>query len=60
MNVDMKLYAYMKLVYESMTKISKNEGRRKFFDQKFDQNGISKFDMLIRCSIKNHEKMILS
>ena len=33
----MKLYAYMILIYENMTKNSKNEGKSEFFDQKSDQ-----------------------
>ena len=56
----MKLYAYMTFIFENMIKNSKNEGKIWFFDQKFDQNGISKFDMLICCNIKNHEKIVLS
>ena len=56
----MQLYAYMTLIFENMTKNSKNKGKKQFFDKKSDKNDISKFDMLICWSIKNHEKMILS
>ena len=59
MSVYMKLYAYMTLIFENMIKNSKNEGKRWFFDQKSDQNDISKFDMFMCCSIKNHEKIVL-
>ena len=37
MSADMKLYAYMTLIFENVTKNSKNEGKREFFDQKSDQ-----------------------
>ena len=60
MNVDMQLYAYMTLIFENMTKNSKNKGKMQFFHQKSDKNDISKFDMVICWSIKNHEKMMLS
>ena len=60
MRVDMQLYAYMTFIFENMTKQSKNKGKNHFFHQKSDENDISKFDMLICWSIKNHEKMMLS
>ena len=60
MSVDMQLYAYMTLIFENMTKNSKNKGKNHFFHQKSDKNDISKFDMVICWSIKNHEKMMLS
>ena len=56
----MQLYAYMTLIFENMTKNSKNIGKKQVFGQKSDENDISKFDMLIYYSIKNHEKMMLS
>ena len=40
MSVDMQLYAYMMLIFENMTKNSKNEEKFEFFDQKSDQNDI--------------------
>ena len=57
MSDHVQLYAYMTLISENMIKNSKIEGKMCFFDPKSDQNGISKFDMLIYCIIKNHEKM---
>ena len=60
MSVHMQLYAYLTLIFENMTKNSKNKGKKQFFDQKSDENDISKFDMVICWSIKNHEKMMLS
>ena len=60
MSVDIQLYAYMTLIFENMTKKSKNKGKNHFFHQKSDKNDISKFDMVICWSIKNHEKMMLS
>ena len=43
MNVYVKLYAYITLIFENITKNSKNEGKVRFFEQKCAQNGISKF-----------------
>ena len=56
----MKLYAYITLIFENMAKNSKNKGKIHFFHQKSDKNDNSKFDMLIYCNMKNHEKMMLS
>ena len=55
----MKLYANIALIFENMTKNSKNEGKIEFFDQKSNQNDIKNFHRMICCIIKNHEKMIL-
>ena len=56
----MELYAYMTLIFENMIKNSKNKGKSNFFHQKSDENDISKFEMVICWSIKNHGKMMLS
>ena len=60
MSVDIQLYAYMTLIFENMTKKSKNKGKSNSFHQKSDENYISKFDMVICWSIKNHKKMMIS
>ena len=58
-NVHVKLYAYMIIISENMTKNSKNDGKMRFLEQKCAQNGISKFDMPLYFYIKNRQKMFL-
>ncbi len=58
MSIHVQLYAYMTPISKYMTKISKNEGKMRFFEQKCAQNDISKFFIPICLIIKNHEKML--
>ena len=59
MNVHIKLYVYMTLIFENMIKNSKIMLKMRFLELKCAQNGISKFDMPIYFYVKNRQKMLL-
>ena len=59
MNIHIKLYTYMTLIFENMIKNSKSMLKMRFLELKCAQNGISKFDMPIYFYVKNRQKMLL-